>query len=55
MATTKTKEKTKKKSAKEKVEENRKRIVDKLISNMEKVISFLNGRGIEKHFYQEMQ
>ncbi len=36
MATTKTKEKTKKKSAKEKIEENRKRIVDKLISNMEK-------------------
>ena len=40
MATTKTKEKTKKKSAKEKIEENRKRIVDKLISNMEKVYIF---------------
>lgn len=38
MATTKTKEKrkTNKKSAKEIVEENRKKIVDKLISNMEK-------------------
>ena len=50
MATTKTKEKTKKKSAKEKVEENRKRIVDKLISNMEKGYIFSEWAWNRKAF-----
>lgn len=50
MATTKTKEKTKKKSAKEKVEENRKRIVGKLISNMEKGYIFSEWAWNRKAF-----
>lgn len=52
MATTKTKEKvkTKKKSAKEKIEENRKKIVDKLISNMEEGYIFSEWAWNRKAF-----
>ena len=50
MATTNTKDKIKKKTAKEKVEENRKRIVDKLISNMEKGYIFSEWAWNRKAF-----
>lgn len=50
MAVTKTKEKIKKKTAKEKIEENRKKIVDKLISNMEKGYIFSEWAWNRKAF-----
>lgn len=50
MSITKEKTKTKKKSAKEKVEENRKKIVDKLITNMEKGYIFSEWAWNRKAF-----
>ena len=50
MSITKEKTKTKKKSAKEKVEENRKKIVDKLIANMEKGYIFSEWAWNRKAF-----
>ena len=50
MSITKEKTKTKKKSAKQKVEENRKKIVDKLIANMEKGYIFSEWAWNRKAF-----
>ena len=50
MSITREKTKTKKKSAKEKVEENRKKIVDKLIANMEKGYIFSEWAWNRKAF-----